>query len=564
MLRAARFTTVVGAVIASAIALGGTTTASAAPANCFPRGGFNHCLRYVYSGTPETLVVPNSLGASDSLDVEVFGAGGGGTAQSYWVEGAGGGGGYTHATVTVGSATSFIVTVGQGGQLSDTVGTFGGGGPGGVNGAGAVNQRGSSGGGMSGFWSGTPAVGTALLIAGGGGGASPGSASSQAGGGGGSVGTNDAIPTETGRSANQSGGGAAATDTAGCPQAQTAGSRFQGGGGGGNSGVTSTEGGGGGGGGWFGGGGGRCQNSSFAQNGGGGGGSGYIAADPAISAATTSAAAIAGLSPDHTTSPAIGSASAGAASAQYIIGVGRGGDGKNGTATAGGGGMVVIQWNRSGLSNLDSTGAIDAPQHVDVPVLTGDVVRLLDGSTPVTTLTTADGTYTVDSAIGRITFTPRSGFAGTASPVTIARTDAYAVVEQATYTATVTARPADPPAALPTAEPTPVAEPPVVTTTLTTPVFPTGTTVTITGTTKSPVPIPGSFRLYRCANADCTKRTLVTTWQRSFRAGTHAFSVATHHLAPGAYRFVTAIGTSTSTVRLRIVKPHPRPVPVTG
>lgn len=64
-------------------------------------------------------------------------------------------------------------------------------------------------------------------------------------------------------------------------------------------------------------------------------------------------------------------------------------------------------------------------------------VRLLDGSTPVTTLTTADGTYTVDTSTGEITFTPTPGFTGTAGAVSYQVADSNGQLDTATITVTV-------------------------------------------------------------------------------------------------------------------------------
>ena len=44
-------------------------------------------------------------------------------------------------------------------------------------------------------------------------------------------------------------------------------------------------------------------------------------------------------------------------------------------------------------------------------------VRLLDGSTPVTSLTTSEGTYTVNTTTGAVTFVPAPGFSGPTTPV---------------------------------------------------------------------------------------------------------------------------------------------------
>ena len=65
------------------------------------------------------------------------------------------------------------------------------------------------------------------------------------------------------------------------------------------------------------------------------------------------------------------------------------------------------------------------------------VVLLDGGGNPVPTLTNVDGTYTVDPATGAITFTPATGFTGTAAPVTYRVTDSNGTTGTATVTPTV-------------------------------------------------------------------------------------------------------------------------------
>jgi uncharacterized repeat protein (TIGR01451 family) len=71
---------------------------------------------------------------------------------------------------------------------------------------------------------------------------------------------------------------------------------------------------------------------------------------------------------------------------------------------------------------------------ISVPVLGNDIagvgatlvpssVRLLDGTTEVTTLATADGSYQVDTTTGRVLFTPVTGFVGSTPPVPYRVTD---------------------------------------------------------------------------------------------------------------------------------------------
>ncbi|MGB3039513.1 MAG: hypothetical protein WBB44_02245, partial [Candidatus Nanopelagicales bacterium] len=64
-----------------------------------------------------------------------------------------------------------------------------------------------------------------------------------------------------------------------------------------------------------------------------------------------------------------------------------------------------------------STGVGTATQSVTVTPPAGGTVMLLDGSTPVTTLTIpGQGEYTVDPTTGVMTFTPKLGYTGTATP----------------------------------------------------------------------------------------------------------------------------------------------------
>lgn len=67
-------------------------------------------------------------------------------------------------------------------------------------------------------------------------------------------------------------------------------------------------------------------------------------------------------------------------------------------------------------------------------------VRLIDGiGDPVTELEVpGEGTYTVDTTTGRITFVPETGFTGSATPVTYRVTDSLGEVVTATITVTVT------------------------------------------------------------------------------------------------------------------------------
>jgi CshA-type fibril repeat protein len=93
-----------------------------------------------------------------------------------------------------------------------------------------------------------------------------------------------------------------------------------------------------------------------------------------------------------------------------------------------------------------STGVGAAEQGASLPKPAGGMVRLLDGSTPATSLDVrGEGTYSVDTASGWVRFVPAKGFWGAATPVTYRVTDAYGQHATASYTPAVT-RPAAPPA----------------------------------------------------------------------------------------------------------------------
>jgi len=66
-------------------------------------------------------------------------------------------------------------------------------------------------------------------------------------------------------------------------------------------------------------------------------------------------------------------------------------------------------------------------------------VRFLDGGgNPVTTLTNVDGTYTVNTTTGFVTFTPAAGFVGMGAPIPYRVTDSNGVSATATITPTTT------------------------------------------------------------------------------------------------------------------------------
>lgn len=151
----------------------------AAVVSCTPSTGFNKCNRITYSGANQTFTVPKNV---NKIKVKVWGAGGGGNNNAYYnVTYGGGGGGFSTGLLAVSSNQVLNITVGQGGVVNSTAATFGGGGTGGTSDL----SKGSSGGGLSAIWSGTPFVlGNELIIAGGGGGASSGSSAGLGGGGG--------------------------------------------------------------------------------------------------------------------------------------------------------------------------------------------------------------------------------------------------------------------------------------------------------------------------------------------------------------------------------------------
>jgi hypothetical protein len=236
---------------------GPAATPAAASTACTPVS-FTDCVRFGYTGSGQTFVVPTGV---TSLGLKVWGAGG-----ANGLEAKGGGGGFTEGTLAVTPGQTRTITVGQAGQENSTAPTYGGGGRGGIaDTAGTENSRdGGSGGGKSAIWSTSYGVGP-LLIAGGGGAGTIDTARN-AGGGGGNTG---------GAGANVASGGGATQSVAGAPGNNGCGEADWGGmfsGGAGGDGY-----GGGGGGGYFGGGGGDCvpSISSVVYTGAGGGGSGY-------------------------------------------------------------------------------------------------------------------------------------------------------------------------------------------------------------------------------------------------------------------------------------------------
>ncbi len=124
-------------------------------------------------------------------------------------------------------------------------------------------------------------------------------------------------------------------------------------------------------------------------------------------------------------------------------------DGNGATATA----TIAVTVNAPPIANDDSTStpfntavSVD-PLANDGPGPSGSAldptsVRLLNGSTPVTSLTVAgQGTYVVDTATGHVTFTPVNGYIGTGTPVTYRMADGNGATATATITVTVSPPP---------------------------------------------------------------------------------------------------------------------------
>jgi uncharacterized repeat protein (TIGR01451 family) len=326
--------------------------AGAAQVSCTPTAGFTNCAEFTYSGADQTFTVPSGV---TSLDVRMWGAGGGGIDPAYFTnQYSGGGGGYTTGTVAVTPGQVLTVTAGQGGVIKGLTATYGGGGVGGGGG-----EPGDSGGGLSALWDG--AYGTnPLLMAGGGGGATNGAATTTntitdpkniAGGpGGGANGGSDGTPN-SGGGGTQANGGAGSTfhDALACASNPTNGSQYQGGNGGASP---HFEGGGGGGGGYYGGGGGRCQVDNFhLQNGAGGGGSGFTGGAGVTGGATTEGSNPLAVGLNKGVPPG------GTADPLYLIGVGYGG-GLSGRAD-GGNGEVAIQWVTQVSLSITKTASPD-------------------------------------------------------------------------------------------------------------------------------------------------------------------------------------------------------------
>ncbi|MGO1001839.1 hypothetical protein [Lysobacter sp. CA196] len=347
------------AVAAGLFLLGSFGGAQAAAVSCTPQAGYTHCLRYTYSGASQSFAVPTGV---TQVRTTMWGAGGGGSMAASGNAAGGGSGGYADGTVTVTPGGTLTVTVGQGGVATGTARTYGGGGAGapGRNHDPAANpgSNGSSGGGMSGLWSGSEFVLlNALIIAGGGGGSAfwtdqPAAPNRPlAGAGGGSSGS-DGTSIYGGKGGTQLAGGAAGP-LASClnPNASviSAGLQFRGGDGcwpvianGTPFEYEGGGGGGGGGGGWFGGGGGGAQNENnpvaptSGYDGPGGGGSGFLSGSVAGGTLTV------GSAPTYTAAST--AAPPQTAHALYSAGIGRGGAAAAAQGAVAGNGEVIIQW----------------------------------------------------------------------------------------------------------------------------------------------------------------------------------------------------------------------------
>ena len=388
--------------------------------DCTPTAGtFTHCKRFNYYGAAQTFTVPDDMPIGSTFTVEVWGAGGGGVENLYSFDFGGAAGGYSKASVRIMSiGETFSLVVGQGGEARDTTPQYGGGGAGGAGSAG-----GSSGGGYSGFFSGSD-TSAPVVIAGGGGGATPythlleaGAAGGGGGTGNGGAGTHTA---STGQAGTTTAGGAAATNqNASCTP--TAGSSLRGGNGCGL--ATARDGGGGGGGGYFGGGGGRWGGAAADENNGsGGGGSGYLDATRATSLSQQRGSN--GLSQNI--------ANPFTASDQWVTSVGVGGRAGGTIAQAkGGNGMIVVQWAVPPTARADSKSGATAvaislnPSSNDTATSGATMnplsVRLCAANetapncTATSRTVTGEGSYSVNTSNGVVTFTGDAGFVGTST-----------------------------------------------------------------------------------------------------------------------------------------------------
>lgn len=277
-----------------------------------------------YTGTNQTFTVPAGV---TSIDVKLWGAGGGGTAQLHSSGnpgGQGGGaGGFASGTISVIPGEVLTVIVGGGGAASGE-GGFGGGGNGGKD---STSAFGAGGGGRTAI---RRSTGVEILTAGGGGGSSIHGTGCSGGNGGGStagVGSN----CQSGTSQTSGGGGTQSTGgAAGNSYGFTgsAGTQYTGGAGGYNGTVYGA----GGGGGWYGGGGGP-PTSPPGHSCSGGGGSGYVGGAGVTAGVNLGSASPTACGGSTNLPPMTGDA-------DYLTGTATGG-----ALTANGGhGLAVIRW----------------------------------------------------------------------------------------------------------------------------------------------------------------------------------------------------------------------------
>jgi len=282
-----------------------------------------------YSGANQTWSVPAGV---NSINVKLWGAGGGGDWYDASHLNSGGSGGYVAGTLAVTPLSTINIIVGQGGYWTGTGSTYGGGG-------GSRYSYNSSGGGRSAI---QITAGTDDVTAGGGGGAadSPwntggfGSNGVAFGGAGGGTTAGSSNPTWSISAAGggtQVAGGAAATGSSGNG---SNGTQYQGGLGS----AAANNGSGGGGGGYYGGGsGGVAFDGSGWESNGGGGGSSYLGT-------MTGTTNLIG----NTNSTGAGAPAPNNADPNYVAGVGVGGVGSTIVGnTYGGNGLVVISYSNN-------------------------------------------------------------------------------------------------------------------------------------------------------------------------------------------------------------------------
>jgi hypothetical protein len=226
-----------------------------------PRGS----ITFNYTGAEQTWTVPSSPSGSVVLNIDAYGAQGGGS---------GGNGGRVQTTLTLSSGTVLRIVVG--GQPNSRNPIYGFAGSGGANFS-TSGRDGFAGGGLTGIFNNISiSQANCFMLAAGGGGASglnlnSGGIAGAPNGSNGNQGNFSGFQ-EGGRGATQSAAGAAGTSIDAQSSASTSGSAINGGNGGSIN-TTTWVGGGGGGAGFFGGGGGAGGGSS---NGAGGGGSSFV------------------------------------------------------------------------------------------------------------------------------------------------------------------------------------------------------------------------------------------------------------------------------------------------